>query len=86
MTGRGLSEGEQSPSLVFSSPEERAVAGVALDVIGRMERKLGGVADLAKPEVQAEIAAQVREMARPAQGALPVVGRPARMWPKSSPR
>jgi type III restriction enzyme len=47
-----------------------------LDVIGRMGRALNGAADLAKPEVQAAIAAQVKEITKPTQGALPDVQGP----------
>jgi type III restriction enzyme len=75
ITGKGLPEGHAS--FLFSTPEERTVATVALDVIGRMGRHLPGAEDLAKPEVQAQIAAQVAQMTRPTQAAIPGVGAPA---------
>jgi type III restriction enzyme len=57
------------------SAEVKTVMTAALDVIQHMGRKLTGVGDLAKPEVLAEIVAQVQVMTKPVQGALePVTG------------
>jgi type III restriction enzyme len=75
LTGRGLAEG-QTP-FVFRTSEEQTVATAALDVIGRMGRHLRSAEDLAKPEVQAQIAAQVQQMTRPTQAPLPGVEGPA---------
>lgn len=74
LTGRGLQEG-QAP-YVFSTPAEQSVAKATLDVIGKMGRYLGSASDLAKPEVQAQIAAQVKQMTRPVQAHLPGVTAP----------
>lgn len=52
------------------SAEVQTVMTTALDVIQRMGRKLTGVGDLAKPEVQAAIVAQVQAMTKPVQGTL----------------
>jgi type III restriction enzyme len=52
------------------SAEVKTVMTTALDVIQRMGRKLTGVSDLAKPEVQAAIVAQVQAMTKPVQGTL----------------
>ncbi|KAA0676356.1 DEAD/DEAH box helicase [Roseomonas genomospecies 6] len=73
LTGKQLGGGEQAAS-VLERPEDRAVASATLEVIRGMERKLGGVADLSKPEVQAEIVAKVAEMTKPVQGVLEGLG------------
>lgn len=62
----GFSDQPQ-PAYVFASSEERTVAKVTLDVIHRMEREFKSLWDLAKPEVQAKIAAQVAEITKPIQ-------------------
>ena len=74
LTGKGMAEG-QVP-FMFSTPEEQNVATATLDVIGRMGRHLRTAEDLAKPEIQAQIAEQVKQMTRPAQAQLPGVGAP----------
>lgn len=58
------------------SAEVKTVMTAALDVIQHMGRKLSGVADLTKPEVQAEIVAQVQAMTKPMQGTLDAVAGP----------
>lgn len=62
----GFGEQPQEP-FVFASTGERTVAKVTLDVINRMEREFTSLSDLAKPEVQARIAAQVAEITKPVQ-------------------
>ena len=52
------------------SAEVKTVMTTALDVIQHMGRKLSGIADLAKPAVQAEIVARVKAMSKPVQGTL----------------
>ena len=71
----GFGERPQEP-FVFASAEERTLAKVTLDVIGRMEREFKSLEDLGKPEVQARITAQVREIARPVQAAMEEVTGP----------
>lgn len=58
------------PSFVFNSAEEGKAAEVTLDVIRRYERKLGSVEALRDKDVQNQIAEEVRELIRPAQGML----------------
>src|SRR6266851_2392328 len=72
LTGHG--EGEQQEPSVLKTPEDRAVATVTLQVIRSMERKFGGVADLNKPDIQAEIVSRVQEITKPAQSSLAGVG------------
>ena len=55
---------------VFKTPAEGKAAEVALEVIKRFERKLGSAEALRKPEVQRQIADEVRELVRPVQGTL----------------
>jgi type III restriction enzyme len=52
------------------SAEVKSVMTAALDVIQHMGRKLTGVGDLARPDVQAAIVAQVQAMTKPVQGTL----------------
>jgi type III restriction enzyme len=59
-----------TPALTFNNADERRTAEVALEVIRKYERRLGGVADLRKPEVKQQITDEVRELMRPIQGAL----------------
>lgn len=59
---------EESAAFVFKSAEEGKAAEVTLDVIKRYERKLGSAEALRDKEVQKQIAAEVRELVRPAQG------------------
>jgi type III restriction enzyme len=66
-------EGKETPS-IFDNPENQDIAKVAIDLVAKKyERKLpGGVKDLTRPEVQAEIIAdieRIREAAEP-QGSL----------------
>ena len=67
----------QEPLFGAPSAEVRTVMTAALDVIQHMGRKLSGVGDLAKPEVQAQIVAQVQAMTKPVQGTLEGVTGPA---------
>ena len=75
LTGQGAHE-KQEP-LVFSNPEDQAVARVTIEVIQRMERSLTGVADLGKADVQAEIVARVTEITKPVQSGLDGIAKPA---------
>jgi type III restriction enzyme len=65
----GFGEAER-PAFVFRSPEEGKAAEVTLDVIKRYERKLGNAEGLRDKDVQKQIADEVRELVRPAQGTL----------------
>lgn len=65
----GFGEAER-PAFVFRSPEEGKAAEVTLDVIKRYERKLGSAEGLRDKDIQKQIAAEVRELVRPAQGTL----------------
>lgn len=61
---------EERATFVFTSPEEGKAAEVTLDVIKRYERKLGSAEALRDKDVQKQIAEDVRELVRPAQGML----------------
>jgi type III restriction enzyme len=61
---------EEAACFVFRSPEEGKAAEVTLDVIKRYERKLGSAEGLRDKNVQEQIAEEVRELLRPAQGTL----------------
>jgi type III restriction enzyme len=74
LTGNGVSEPHEP--FLLTSAEDRAVATVTLQVIQGMERKLGGVADLGKADVQAEIVARVQEITKPAQSSLAGIAGP----------
>ncbi len=65
----GFGEAER-PAFVFKSAEEGKAAEVTLDVIKRYERKLGSAEALRDKDVQKQIAEEVRELVRPAQGTL----------------
>ena len=65
----GFSDQPQE-SFVFKSPEEGKAAEVTLEVIKRYERKLGSAEALREEKVQKQIAEEVRELIRPAQGTL----------------
>jgi type III restriction enzyme len=65
----GFGEAER-PAFVFRSAEEGKAAEVTLDVIKRYERKLGSAEALRDKDVQKQIAEEVRELVRPAQGTL----------------
>jgi type III restriction enzyme len=65
----GFSE-EPSHAFIFKSPEEGKAAEVTLQVIKSYERKLGSAEALREEKVQKQIAAEVREIVRPAQGTL----------------
>jgi type III restriction enzyme len=57
-------------AFVFNSPTEGKAAEVTLEVIKRYERKLGSAEALRSTDVQKQIADEVRELVRPAQGTL----------------
>jgi type III restriction enzyme len=57
-------------AFIFASATEGKAAEVTLEVIKRYERKLGSAESLRSSEVQKQIAAEVRELVRPAQGTL----------------
>lgn len=59
----------QQETLVFTTPVERQVAQVTLDVIKQFET-LPRSADLKSPQVQAKIISEVTERFRPSQGEL----------------
>jgi type III restriction enzyme len=61
---------EERAAFVFRSPEEGKAAEVTLDVIKRYERRLGSAEALRDKGVQKQIAEEVRELVRPAQGTL----------------
>lgn len=54
----------------LNSAQEGRAAEVTLDVIKRYERKLGSAEALRDAAIQTQIAAEVRELVRPVQGAL----------------
>lgn len=69
----GLDDGLTKPTaavIAFKNSEERRAAEVTLEVIRKYERRLGSVAELRKPEIQVQIASEVKELMRPLQGAL----------------
>jgi len=70
----GASVMSDQPKLVFESPKEQAAAMATLEVIRREYERLPRSADLAKPEIQKEIAEKVRAAITPAQGELEGVG------------
>ena len=65
----GFSEAAQ-PAFVFQTTEEGQAAEVTLQVIRRFERKLGSAESLREEGVQKQIADEVRELMKPAQGTL----------------
>lgn len=65
----GFGEAER-PAFVFKSLQEGKAAEVTLDVIKRYERKLGSAEALRNKDIQKQIAEEVRELVRPAQGTL----------------
>jgi len=65
----GFSEQER-PAFAFNSPQEGKTAEVTLQVIKRYERRLGSAEALREDNVQRQIAEDVRELVRPAQGML----------------
>jgi type III restriction enzyme len=75
LTGLGFAEGDGAPQpLVFDTSEERSAAEVTIRIIqNRYERQLKkGLSQLAEPEVQARIAADVRDVLRPIQQELDI--------------
>ena len=62
--------GAVSEQLLFGSPKEEEAAKAALEVIHRDYERLPRSSDLAKPEIQKEIAEKVRAAVAPAQGEL----------------
>jgi type III restriction enzyme len=72
-TGDTLPQGVTEPpppAYKFRNQEEKRAAEVALDVIRKFERRLSDVAELRKPEVKEQIAQEVRELLKSAQGSL----------------
>lgn len=67
-SGPGFAEG--GTQAVFERPEDRYVAQVTLNVVEEISRKLSGLSDLTKPEVQAEIGERVKKIVGPVQGTL----------------
>lgn len=65
----GFGEAER-PAFVFKSLQEGKAAEVTLDVIKRYERKLGSAEALRNKDIQKQIAEEVQELVRPAQGTL----------------
>lgn len=63
----------QRPQILLSTPEERKVAAVTLDVLKRFER-LESSEKLKTPEIQAQIVTAVKEILAPAQMAIPGTG------------
>ncbi len=59
-----------APLIAFKNSEERRAAEVTLEVIRKYERRLRDVTELRKPEIQVQIASEVKELMRPLQGAL----------------
>jgi type III restriction enzyme len=59
---------EAAPAAIFTTPQDRKAAELTLDVIRQYERRLGDIADLRKPEVQAQISQEVRDLIQPLQG------------------
>jgi type III restriction enzyme len=66
LTGRGHGMDDEGQAFVFDHPDDREVAASAIDFITKKyERTLtGGVQDLTKPEVQAELVADIRRAHR----------------------
>lgn len=61
LTGQGMNDGDGQTPFIFDRPEDRQAAAMTIDFIGRKyERELGSVGDLARPEVQQRIIADVR--------------------------
>jgi type III restriction enzyme len=65
----GLAETPQA-DLILRTPEEIHVAGVARQVIERLERRLGSPTELRTPEIQKQIVEEVTELTRPLQDSL----------------
>lgn len=74
----GFAEAER-PAFAFNSPEEGKAAAVTLEIIKRYERRLGSAEGLRNPEIQRQIADEVRELVSPAQGTLEGVVAPPRV-------
>lgn len=55
---------------VFKTVEDRRTAEVTLTVIRQFERKLGNAEELRQPEVQRQIAAEVKALTQPTQATL----------------
>lgn len=74
LTGRGsgIDYGDSQAEYTFDTVEARQAATYAIDFIAhKYERELtGGVADLARPDIQLRIAADVRRAMQPEQGSL----------------
>lgn len=73
ITGVGpsvLGIAEPAPGYTFKSKEESRTAEVTFEVIRRFERKLGNVEELRQPEVQRQIAQEVKALIQPVQGGL----------------
>jgi type III restriction enzyme len=66
----GLEAPAAAPVLTLETPEETRTAEVTLEVIRRFERKLGSAEELRSADVQRQIAEEVQEIVRPAQGTL----------------
>lgn len=54
----------------FKTPEETQAANITLQVIQKYERKVGTLGELASPEIQKKIAAEVEELTKPLQATL----------------
>lgn len=73
ITGVGpsvLGVAEPAPPYAFKSKEESRTAEVTFEVIRRFDRKLGNVEELRQPEVQRQIAQEVKALIQPVQGGL----------------
>ncbi|MBI5235484.1 MAG: hypothetical protein HY886_04470 [Deltaproteobacteria bacterium] len=62
-------------SVLFETPKEQEAARITIEVIRQFER-LPRSADLAKPEIQKQIAEKVTELIAPAQGELEGIAKP----------
>lgn len=72
LTGKGQALAEDQAAFIYNTPEERAVADMALNVIGGQYEKVltKGISQLADPKVRARIVADVTAAMTPAQGTL----------------
>lgn len=61
---------EEGATYILDTADKQAIGRIALEAFRSVERKLAKPEDLRKPEIIAEIAAKVAEMAAPIQGAL----------------
>lgn len=66
LTGRGDGMADEGQTFIFDHPEDRQIAATTIDFITRKyERSLsGGVQDLTRPEVQAQLIADIRHAHR----------------------